>query len=93
MIDIREKNNKLEEFLKELNFKEELIAKTIIITKYLFGMKYRYEGERDKKAADALNIAAEGMLEFTKKYAKEFEISDVRVKEIQRGIYDRETTL
>ena len=93
MIDIVEKNNKLEDFLSELNPKEELVAKTIIVTKYLFGMRYRYEGQGDKKTADALNTAAEGMLEFTRKYAGELEIPEKRVKEIQKGIYDRETTL
>jgi hypothetical protein len=93
MMDIREGNNKLEEFVKGLNPKEELIAKTIIITKYLFGMKYRFGEQGDEKSASALNMAAEGMLEFTRKYAGELEIPDARVREIQKEIYNRETTL
>ena len=94
MINAREvEENKLEEFLRGLTPKERLLAGMVISTKFLYGVGYRSEGQGDQQSASSLKKIAERLRNLTREYADKYDISVERLKEIEKGVYDTETTL
>ena len=86
--------SKLKEVLEGFNSGEEaIVAKNILYIKRDFGVASRYEAQGNEEMSKFFRERAKGRRDSVKKYATKKGISDKRFKEIERTIYDRETTL